>query len=369
MQCCDNCFDDHVVIKRIQDCGKTGTCDLCKKPAKVLDASELRELFAPLLARYCKVEEIPSHLRDFYSGYTLADCLNEDWCLFKDHVEDADANELLDQIRGVIHRPDEASFQHFSNEAEWVSRFDLNTFQRLRLWDAFAHEIKTTRRFVFDPQFDEITGSGGWFEEALKGRRDEIRKGTVLYRARVSNERLQNDKGEQWGAKEMGCPPNARRVKGGRANPAGITYLYCAEEEATAIAESRAYVGAIVAVSEVVAAKTFTIVDLSRQECIPSPFEQECIDDALDRRAFLNRLNSLLSVPIGPDDQEIDYLPTQYLAERIFRWNYDGIRYGSAMNGGGKNLVLFDKNVEISEPRFVEIKKQEFEYCDYPRKH
>lgn len=48
-----------------------------------------------------------------------------------------------------------------------------------------------------------------------------------------------------------------------------------------------------------------------------------------------------MSIPVDPDDSEVDYVLIQYVAEFMRAAGYAGIVYGSAL-GPGTNLVLFD---------------------------
>ena len=54
--------------------------------------------------------------------------------------------------------------------------------------------------------------------------------------------------------------------------------------------------------------------------------------------------------PVDPDDSEIEYVPTQYLAEAILEIGYDGIRYRSAVRKGGTNFVFFEPDDLVIDP-------------------
>ena len=86
------------------------------------------------------------------------------------------------------------------------------------------------------------------------------------------------------------------------------------------------------------------MVDLTSVPVIPDPFS--CGEDTLaamiSRNAFLQCLNTALSVPVRREDADIEYVPTQYVAEVIKDAGYDGILYASSLAHGGKNTVLFD---------------------------
>jgi len=78
-------------------------------------------------------------------------------------------------------------------------------------------------------------------------------------------------------------------------------------------------------------------------------------------------LNRELARPVNPDDSDIEYVPTQYLAEAILDIGYDGIRYRSAVRNRCTNFVFFeprDLNPEgftwLVEVQSIEIKCNRF---------
>ena len=162
---------------------------------------------------------------------------------------------------------------------------------------------------------------------------------------------------------KMGAPP-AEMAKRGRANPAGIAYLYVAEQEETAVAEIRPYVGAKVSIARAIPKDALKLADLTKVHCIPSPFGLTDLADRIRRNALLNILNEELARPVNPDESEVEYVPTQYLAEVILNAGFDGIRFKSAVSPGGTNVVFFKPaDLEIqSDTRLVEILSVAIEY-------
>jgi hypothetical protein len=53
-------------------------------------------------------------------------------------------------------------------------------------------------------------------------------------------------------------------------------------------------------------------------------------------------LSYSFALPVDNED-EIEYLPTQYLAEYIKKSGFDGIKYDSSLSEGGINVALFDQ--------------------------
>lgn len=166
--------------------------------------------------------------------------------------------------------------------------------------------------------------------------------GTNYYRVR------EREDGADWelDLDQMGAPP-AVRAAAGRMNPAGISYLYLAFEQQTALAEvlERPPCGA--AIAQFDAQRDLTILDLTSLPPLPSIFDDSCRDQR-EGLLFLNRFVEEISKPVRKDGREhVEYVPSQVVSEYFalgFQANgqpLDGIAYPSAVRPDGKNLVLF----------------------------
>jgi hypothetical protein len=150
----------------------------------------------------------------------------------------------------------------------------------------------------------------------------------------------------------MGAPP-PRLATSGRASAAGIPVLYTAQEKGTAVSEIRPQREARITIANMQTKKEIVIVDLTAIPFVPSPFGHgdENLSWLIRRSAFLRCIDKALSVPIHKDDADIEYVPTQYVAEVIKESGYDGIQYRSSLRKGGNNIVLFDPNVVDIDPK------------------
>lgn len=158
-------------------------------------------------------------------------------------------------------------------------------------------------------------------------------------------------------------PPLPIQTRAGRANPAGIPYLYVAEEEETAVAEIRPHIVAVITIATIVSNHELKVVDLTNCPFVTSPFGHADLADELRKTAILRIFNEELSKPIEPDIADIEYLPTQYLAEAILDAGYDGILYTSSIVKNGNNVVFFDaSNFVIEDTRLLSISGQKIEY-------
>jgi RES domain len=142
---------------------------------------------------------------------------------------------------------------------------------------------------------------------------------------------------------EMGAPP--RRIAGhGRANPAGIPYLYLGSTPETAVSETRPHPGEKACVADFTIPAGLTLLDLRNPRALVSPFDLGDEDQIGLLRSdidFLERLGEELTRPILPQGAMIDYVPSQYLCEFIKKCGYAGLIYRSSVSEG-INLALFN---------------------------
>ncbi len=140
----------------------------------------------------------------------------------------------------------------------------------------------------------------------------------------------------------MSSPP-PRLASQGRANPAGIPYLYIATNPETAISEIRPHTGELASVARFEIVSDMSLIDLRNPRVSISPFILGDEDEVALLRGdieFLVRLGQELTHPVLPDSVNIDYIPSQYLCEFIKKCGYDGVIYRSSV-GEGINAALF----------------------------
>jgi hypothetical protein len=167
---------------------------------------------------------------------------------------------------------------------------------------------------------------------------------------------------------ELGAPPAAAVTKPGRANAAGTSYFYGAQEEQTAVSEVRPHRGALMTIGAGETLRELRLLDLARGMHIPSPFEcsRECFRGLLESCELFNHLNEEFASPLRHTDDVHEYLPTQFFATWVRDHHYDGLRYGSAMTQGGHNIVLFDPGTAaIRSGRLVRTDEVLVSYSDY----
>ena len=329
--CCEYCFGDPgltqsiipMLVGKISTGRRQGDCDYCGSVGvTTIDPSSLSQWFGDLIACY----------RRDSKGKFLATLLAEDWCLF-DHpaMDEAHAKELLAEIL---------------DDGEVVRTLfvpvDVPASETPQRWDDLRDEMMHHNRWFLDSPID--LDRLEWLLAQLIAP-DEVIAGIAgsWYRSRL----LSGD--TPFPVDEMGPPP-ASRAGHGRANPAGIPYLYLGSTKTTAVAEVRPHTGekACVATFQV---SSIHAVDLRNPRKSVSPFILENAEAVAALRSglpLLERLGEELTKPVQPSGAAFEYIPSQYLCEFIKKCGYQGVIYRSSVSDG-VNLALFVP--ELASPK------------------
>jgi hypothetical protein len=183
----------------------------------------------------------------------------------------------------------------------------------------------------------------------------EIPASREVYRVRVDDAAA--DHGT---AAALGSPPRDS-ARQSRMSPAGIPMLYCAEDLATALAETvdpTRGAGKVATVATFRTTEECRVVDLARLPDVPSIFDAR--RESTRERAELGFLHGFwrdVSAPIERDDRvHIEYVPTQVVSEYLRYLLRDaegrgvhGLAYDSAQ-AAGRNVVLFIDGSHCLDP-------------------
>ncbi len=316
MNCCAECFGDRGLRRSIIPLHSTVTrqCSYCRtKDVAVVSPRVLAEYFELLLSAY----------RQDPTGKFLVQWFREDWAMFEHpRMDDSRANRLLADILN----DEEITRQQFVPASN-------PTIDRLSEWEKLRDELMYHNRY-----FPEATIDLDRLEALLSPLTldaDEVP--TQWYRARIQTSDT------PFRVREMGAPPK-RIASHGRANPAGIPYLYLGSSPVTAIAEIRPHTGERACVADFTTRPKLKLIDLRNPRKMVSAF---LLVDAIDigkmrsDLLFLERLGDELTRPVVPQSAAIDYTPSQYLCEFIKKCGYQGVIYRSSVSDG-INLALFD---------------------------
>lgn len=152
-----------------------------------------------------------------------------------------------------------------------------------------------------------------------------LKMGTKLYRCRIIHDMTKIGREPDfygYGAKDSFVPPpNITRDM--RANYRYIPYLYCANNPYTALVEVRPRLGANVSIATITVKEELTLLDFTLKK-IPKKISESKLNLFAD-------LSMLFSKPVASDDDVLDYIPTQFIAEFAKKLGYDGIAFRSSL--------------------------------------
>jgi RES domain-containing protein len=344
---CEACVQDEFLKGRVRAAVEANECDYCGRTAKEPIAAPVRvvqEIVGDAVLHF--FAEPGESGCPYDGGFIIESTDTEDVLL----TLDLNCNdELFGDIKDAFTNDDWIP----AANGHWLS---LHPNEALRYsWDRFCRWVQHETRFFFS-QISESTDDYG--SQEIDGRNvlpvigelvsdlgliSTVPKDSVFYRVRKRRE------GCDWSpsAETMAAPPSDRSTAG-RMNPAGISYLYLAIEELTAIKEIIGKSASDVAVAEFKSVRELKVLDLTCLPKKPSLFDGERRDQR-EGLIFLGHFVEAITKPVEKDGREhVSYVPSQVVSEffaLVFESGggiaLDGIQYPSAVHQGGRNLVLF----------------------------
>ncbi|WP_235181180.1 RES family NAD+ phosphorylase [Pseudomonas syringae] len=260
-------------------------------------------------------------------GIGLIELLKSDWGMFShERMDIAHAKELLSDVLddGELVR------QRYRASESAVSD---NALQR---WDDLRQELIHKNRYFPETEIN-LSRLKRLFDYLLLPAEEVA---TNWFRARIQTGT------STFTPIEMKSPPK-HLASHGRANPAGIPYLYLASTPITAVSEIRPHTGEDASVASVRIPDGLKVIDLRHPKRSVSPFmlsDESEISMLRSDIEFLEKLGEELTRPVLPRSAAFDYVPSQYLCEYVKVCGFDGVMYRSSV-GDGVNLALFDPDV------------------------
>lgn len=341
---CPDCVDDEFLKSIIYDNACHHICDYCGEESD-------HDFAAPVEALMTAIGSTVSY---YYNDPTCAGVPCEGGSFIFDPIDTHEVlvaiglecdSQLFDDIAQAFVNIDWVSSAH----GHWASSQQNEILSAS--WNNFVNVVKHDVRYFFS-RTPNLSDSEEYSPPQLLSiishlvndlnLVNTIPMGTSFYRVREREDEATWELNHD----QMGPPP-AERAAAGRMNPAGISYLYLAFEQQTALAEvlERPPCGA--AIAQFDAQRNLHVLDLTDLPPLPSIFD----DSRREQREgllFLNRFIEEISKPVKKDGREhVEYVPSQVVSEYFalaFRFNgqsLDGIAYPSAVRPGGKNIVLF----------------------------
>lgn len=311
MNICANCFNDEEIKQFIITSSTARTeCDCCGQECETIDLNEISDFFIEFLGLFVKDS----------NGTELVQIIQNDWNIF---YSDVCARKILSAI--IDH-------EHFDFSVDDKVIYTSEVQECFSVWEKLKSEVQEEKRYFSD------VGSFNW-EVYIKSNA-QIRKGTVLYRARITPDGRNKLK-----TNEMGCPPK-ERATAGRANPVGIPYLYLCNKIETTFYEVRAVYLDRLSIGKFTVRRDLNIVDFSNKISLFFTYTDSesnfSLVDIVKRKILFDQISADLSKPLRRFDTEIEYVPTQLICEYCKQNGADGIRFNSSLHQGGTNVVLFN---------------------------
>lgn len=346
---CPNCFANSILKRRIIELRRNRKLPNCKiHNRKGVPASEVAALVdAVLRSNYT----IVTGAFGAGPGSSFHDLLNDITEAADDDVIRA-LSEALIENDAVDERDGEYGFYGEDQNYELI---EPDGWQQSRLWAEFRFSITHDRRFfnedasmLLEKIFDKVHFQS---DEDSRPTFYAIDATTEIHRARRVRT---TDEAEQVAAnpaESIGPPPQLLR-RAGRMNAAGIGAFYGALDEATCLAELRPPVGGLVCLSRFRPRRPIYVLDFTRFER-PGRHVDIFAKNYASRTtqwAFMQSFQHEISKPILPDDEHLEYVPAQVVAEyltskpvtyRDVELRIEGLVFRSAQHSGGRNIVLF----------------------------
>lgn len=229
-------------------------------------------------------------------------------------------------------------------------------------WRDFSRMVRHERRYV-----TAAVGAAllALFKSKNPAFSRKLPAGTEFFRARIWEDAMKPPVSKDLRA------PAPKLARAGRANAVGIPVLYVAGEGETAVAEVRPHLGAVVALALVKCSKPLRIFDFSAKPQMAGldPFARTFAREQRTAR-LVAELNREFAEPVAPNDAELDYVPTQAVAEMIQEQGYQGIKYRSAMRSGGHNYTFFQpREFDVEYLRAVKVTATKLETKEHDPAH
>ncbi len=231
-------------------------------------------------------------------------------------------------------------------------------------WDRFCRQLQTESRFfsqsaemilhsIFSETATHQTHQGHPVIKAA-GPDTDI---PTLFRGRYFQSQASMEDALKRAEQQIGPPPS-RLASAGRMNAVGIAVFYGATSAPVVLSEIRPPVGSYVVIGRFNLTRRVRLLDLKALASIRvtgSIFDEDYVR-RIQQAQFYQTLSRRISIPILPDDQLFEYLPTQVVADYLAnqaKLDLDGIIYKSAQGPSlGENVVLFHKASRVETPKY-----------------
>ncbi len=359
---CFRCIGEDFLRNRLKREGQRLLCSYCGLMRKGFSLTELAEVVESVIEEhYQRTAEEPSA----YEYALQREGLSGLWFRDGEPIADVIKNlceteqQIAEDVRKVLYRRhydrerlemgEEGPFDEGAHYEESGVRHGELKDQ----WEQFERSLKTEVRYfsqsaraALNSTFAGIGEHATWDGKPVVVECGPGKEISALYRARVFQSDADTVRAMERPDVEVGPPPPARAMAG-RMNARGISVFYGALDAATALAEVRPPVGSRVLVVRFEILRPVRLLDVEALRSLRtrgSLFDPS-FTERLQKAKFLQGLSDRISAPVMPDDEPLEYLPTQAVADFLaseVNPRLDGIIYRSVQTGDDKlNIALF----------------------------
>ncbi len=367
MKICENCFADKNIKGIIRSGNIKGKCDICGATDCFIYDTEIADSLVPYFDEIFSAYTPSSELKiDFPNNKKafLAEKLKRDWNLFVPNLTIEDVNKIIKAVSLDAYDNYPALFTEKVGVAAFQDEELLSRRSILKgsSWEDFVYKIKCVNRFHIR-DFNEER-----LEYYCRLLTQIYKCGTCFYRTRIKKDSSK----KPFSKKEMSAPP-PNLSGNGRINPKGISCLYLCEDKDTPFYETRAQHLDYVYLAEFQLKKDISIADLGQIKKINPVIidsTEGIASDYLINKTLLEKISSAMTRPQRSGDSELEYLPTQFIADFIkslvkednsplFR----GIAFESAAHPGFNNLASFyPDDFDVGEIKLYEVNQLNYQY-------
>ena len=328
---CIDCIGDKYLRNIASKKVELGKCSYCGKNNPVIRLNNLAIIVDSYIRKYheeAETEEVFDDSTGSYvpvsSGISLEEILN-----FECEIKEEPAEDLSKTLEEMYTYKDDKG-KDFYNFYSYYPK-DFSSEEYSKKWNDYCRKIKHESRF-FNESAKEL------LKRILVGKKKEelsileigpttgiitIYRARVVYSAKSAREIQKNPK-------ELLGSPTPNKAKANRMNPEGIRVFYGAMSEKTTIAEVRPTVGSLAVVGKFEVIRKLKLIDLSKVGYETLHIFHPNYEEEAQRKKFLRKFQSLISRPINPADEPLEYIPTQAISEYVYNTlKLDGILYGS----------------------------------------
>lgn len=236
-------------------------------------------------------------------------------------------------------------------------------------YERFSEYVISSYRYVLDEQSRKLMKM---LEETTKQREYRVKPENTFYRARKGHDDYSasatNNLVDPYPPEEMTAPPLCK-VREGRLNPKGLSYLYVADQYQTAIMEMRPWIGELISVARFSPMKELKVIDLTQDNehtlKMKRFFNKDMpITPEAIQKQIWSEINHAFSEPVTNTDETAQYAPTQIIAEWIKSWGFDGVKYRSSVHPQGTNYAFFDP-AQLDGNKTYGVEKIDSVDCNY----